>query len=105
MSQSSSHYTLMTKEEKGSIADQRKALIKLNEGLTVGCYKAIYQVKDDHNKCIMRDCQAEACRTRDKKHNNSTLTVNCRLFSSLLWTKRSGLVWFGLQAPPQAESA
>ena len=49
----------MTEQEKGNIADQRNALAELNEGLTIGRYKAIYQVKDEHNTCIMRDCQSE----------------------------------------------
>ena len=49
----------MTEQEKGKIVDRRNALIKLNEGLAIGRYKTIYQVKDEHNTCIMRDCQAE----------------------------------------------
>ena len=49
----------MTEQEKGKIADQRNASVKLNEGLNIGRYKAIYQVKDEHNSCIMRDCQTE----------------------------------------------
>ena len=47
----------MTEEEK--VTDQRNALVKLNQGLAVGRYKAIYPVKDEYKTCIMRDCQAE----------------------------------------------
>ena len=75
MSQSSTHYTSLTEQEKRKIADQRNALIKLNNGLTVGRYKAIYQVKDEHNSCIMRDCQTEVFNVFGSKQDNVSLFV------------------------------
>ena len=75
MSQSSTHYTSMTEQEKGKIADQRNALIKLNEGLAIGRYKTIYQVKDEHNTCIMRDCQAEVFNVFGIKQDDASLFV------------------------------
>ena len=75
MSQSSTHYTSLTEQEKRKIADQRNALIKLNNGLTVGRYKAIYQVKDEHNTFIKRDCQAEVYNVFGIKQDDASLFV------------------------------
>ena len=75
MSQSSTHYTSMTEQEKGKIVDRRNALIKLNEGLAIGRYKTIYQVKDEHNTCIMRDCQAEVFNVFGIKQDDASLFV------------------------------
>ena len=65
----------MTEQEKGQIVDQRNALIKLNEGLAVGRYKALYQVKDEHNMCIIRDCQAEVFNVFGIKQDDASLFV------------------------------
>ena len=74
-SQSSTHYTTMSEQEKGKIVDQRNTLAKLNEGFTIGRYKAIYQVKDEHNTCIMRDCQAEVFNVFGIKQDDASLFV------------------------------
>ena len=65
----------MTEQEKGKIVDRRNALIKLNEGLAIGRYKTIYQVKDEHNTCIMRDCQAEVFNVFGIKQDDASLFV------------------------------
>ena len=65
----------MTEQEKGKIVDRRTALIKLNEGLAIGRYKTIYQVKDEHNTCIMRDCQAEVFNVFGIKQDDASLFV------------------------------
>lgn len=65
----------MTEQEKGKIIDQRNALVKLNQGLAVGRYKTIYQVKDEHNTCIMRDCQAEVFNVFGIKQDDASLFV------------------------------
>ena len=63
----------MTEQEKGKIVDRRNALIKLNQGLVVGRYKAIYQVKDEYKTCIMRDCQAEVYNIFGIKQDDASL--------------------------------
>ena len=65
----------MTEQEKGEITDQRNTLIKLNEGLAVGRYKAIYQVEDEHNTFIMRDCQAVVYNVFGIKQDDASLFV------------------------------
>ena len=65
----------MTEQEKGKIVNQRNTLIKLNEGLAIGRYKTIYQVKDEHNTCIMRDCQAEVFNVFGIKQDDASLFV------------------------------
>ena len=65
----------MTEQEKGKIVDRRTALIKLNEGLAIGRYKTIYQLKDEHNTCIMRDCQAEVFNVFGIKQDDASLFV------------------------------
>ena len=75
MSRSSTHFTSMTEQEKGKITDQRDSLIKLNEGLAVGRYKTIYQVKDEYNMCIMRDFQAEVYNVFGIKQEDASLFV------------------------------
>ena len=74
-SQSSTHYTTMSEQEKGKIVDRRNTLAKLNEGFTIGRYKVIYQVKDEHNTCIMRDCQAEVFNVFGIKQDDASLFV------------------------------
>ena len=73
MSRSTTHFTSMTEQEKGKITDQRNALVKLNQGLAVGRYKAIYQVKDEYKTCIMRDCQAEVYNVFGIKQDEASL--------------------------------
>ena len=65
----------MTEQEKGKIADKRNALVKLNEGLAVGRYKVIYQVKDECKTYIMRDCQAEVFNVFGIKQDDASLFV------------------------------
>ena len=65
----------MTEQEKGKIIDQRNALVKLNQGLAVGRYKAIYQVKDEYKTCIMRDSQAEVYSVFGIKQDDASLFV------------------------------
>ena len=65
----------MTEQEKGKIADKRNALVKLNEGLAVGRYKVIYQVKDEYKTCIMRDCQAEVYNVFGIQQDDASLFV------------------------------
>ena len=65
----------MTEQEKGKIADKRNALVKLNEGLAVGRYKVIYQVKDEYKTYIMRDCQAEVFNVFGIKQDDASLFV------------------------------
>ena len=65
----------MTKQEKGKVKDQRNLLIKLNKVLAIGRYKAIYQVKDEHNTCIMQDCQAEVYNVFGIKQDDASLFV------------------------------
>ena len=65
----------MSEQEKGKIVDQRNTLAKLNEGFTIGRYKVIYQVKDEHNTCIMRDCQAEVFNVFGIKQDDASLFV------------------------------
>ena len=50
-------------------------MVKLNQGLAVGRYKAIYQVEDEHNTCIMRDCQAEVFNVFGIKQDDASLFV------------------------------
>ena len=65
----------MTEQEKGKITDQRNALVKRNQGLAVGRYKAIYQVQDEYKTCIIRDCQAEVYNVFGIKHDEASLFV------------------------------
>ena len=65
----------MTEQEKGKIVDRRNALIKLNEGLAIGRYKVIYQIKYEHNTCIMLDCQAEVFNVFGIKQDDASLFV------------------------------
>ena len=75
MSRSTTHFTSMTEQEKGKITDQRNALVKRNQGLAVGRYKAIYQVQDEYKTCIFRDCQAEMYNVFGIKHDEASLFV------------------------------
>ena len=75
MSQSTTHFTSMTEQEKRKITDQRNASVNLNQGLAVGRYKAIYQVKDDYKTCTMRDCQAEVYKVFGIKQDDASLFV------------------------------
>ena len=74
-SQSSTHYTTMSEQEKGKIVDQRNTLVNQNEGFAIGRYKAIYQVKDEHKTCVMRDCQAEVFNVFGIKQDDASLFV------------------------------
>ena len=47
ISRSSTHFTSMTKQEKGKITDQINASMKTKQGLSVGRYKVIYRVRDE----------------------------------------------------------
>ena len=90
----STNYTTLSQEQKGRITDERNKLVKVNQGISIGWSKAVYQIQAGHRSFIMRDLFAEVCnvfgvKEVDAKHFVVDVLKAIQLHQSKLLTKQT----------------